>query len=384
MATKQGTATAEALKQYNTSTNSAWDFGTNWSNVGKEEFETFVNKFLFPKLNQTNVISTALGNRFDWLAKEVDFIGQFSEEYVILDSVPVSMNLGKSEMLMLQRNYPKMATKLYNAGQVKKQKFTLNNNDTRLNFSTLGDATNYALAVYRKALSNINVEEEREIKGMLVDYALNKTANKRPVTSEEDLFKKLFEAVLNIQNNSEKYNEASLASNGTIGRYTTVSRLDKLMILTTDAMKTYLLDTKLANTFQVAGLDLSKKIISFDDLGGTFKLTADVTVAQADVDLFRTFGDYQIAVGDILPEGSVITFDISGLASFSDKFVEIKPESNLFAYVFDIDKLRYKRSTKGMLKEPFINPEFDEVTHWLHYYSFKAMSPFYNSVLIGG
>lgn len=384
MATKQGTATAEALKQYNTSTNSAWDFGTNWSNVGKEEFETFVNKFLFPKLNQTNVISTALGNRFDWLAKEVDFIGQFSEEYVILDSVPVSMNLGKSEMLMLQRNYPKMATKLYNAGQVKKQKFTLNNNDTRLNFSTLGDATNYALAVYRKALSNINVEEEREIKGMLVDYALNKTMNKRPVTSEEDLFKKLFEAVLNIQNNSEKYNEASLASNGTIGRYTTVSRLDKLMILTTDAMKTYLLDTKLANTFQVAGLDLSKKIISFDDLGGTFKLTADVTVAQADVDLFRTFGDYQIAVGDILPEGSVITFDISGLASFADKFVEIKPESNLFAYVFDIDKLRYKRSTKGMLKEPFINPEFDEVTHWLHYYSFKAMSPFYNSVLIGG
>lgn len=384
MATKQGTATAEALKQYNTSTNSAWDFGTNWSNVGKEEFETFVNKFLFPKLNQTNVISTALGNRFDWLAKEVDFIGQFSEEYVILDSVPVSMNLAKSEMLMLQRHYPKMATKLYNAGQVKKQKFTLNNNDTRLNFSTLGDATNYALAVYRKALSNINVEEEREIKGMLVDYALNQTKNKRPVTSEEDLFKKLFEAVLNIQNNSEKYNEASLASNGAIGRYTTVSRLDKLMILTTDAMKTYLLDTKLANTFQVAGLDLSKKIISFDDLGGTFKLTADVTVEQADVDLFRTFGDYQIAVGDILPEGSVITFDISGLASFADKFVEIKPESNLFAYVFDIDKLRYKRSTKGMLKEPFINPEFDEVTHWLHYYSFKAMSPFYNSVLIGG
>lgn len=384
MATKQGTATAEALKQYNTSTNSAWDFGTNWSNVGKEEFETFVNKFLFPKLNQTNVISTALGNRFDWLAKEVDFIGQFSEEYVILDSVPVSMNLGKSEMLMLQRHYPKMATKLYNAGQVKKQKFTLNNNDTRLNFSTLGDATNYALAVYRKALSNINVEEEREIKGMLVDYALNQTANKRPVTSEEDLFKKLFEAVLNIQNNSEKYNEASQASNGAIGRYTTVSRLDKLMILTTDAMKTYLLDTKLANTFQVAGLDLSKKIISFDDLGGTFKLTADVTVTQADVDLFRTFGDYQIAVGDILPEGSVITFDISGLASFADKFVEIKPKSNLFAYVFDIDKLRYKRSTKGMLKEPFINPEFDEVTHWLHYYSFKAMSPFYNSVLIGG
>ena len=76
----------------------------------------------------------ALGNRFEWLAREEDFVGQYSEEYVILDTVPVTMNLSKQEELMLKRNYPQMATKLYGQGILKKTKFTLNNNDSRLNF----------------------------------------------------------------------------------------------------------------------------------------------------------------------------------------------------------------------------------------------------------
>ena len=63
---------------------------------------------------------------------------------------------------------------------------------------------------------------------------------------------------------------------------------------------------------------------------------------------------------------------------------EIKPDNDLFAYVFDINKLRYRRHTKGMLKQPFYNGEFDEITYWLHYYSFKSMSPFYNSILVTG
>ena len=32
----------------------------------------------------------------------------------------------------------------------------------------------------------------------------------------------------------------------------------------------------------------------------------------------------------------------------------------------------------------FENPEFGNVTHWLHYYSSKQVSPFYNSILIKG
>ena len=384
MANPTTLASMKALDQYNSDFSAQWDFGTNWSNVATD-FETFINKYLFPKLNETAVHNVALGNRFEWLAKEIDFIGQYSEEYVILDTLPVNMNLSKTEELMLKRNYPHMATKLYGQGVLKKTKFTLNNNDTRHNFLTLGDATKYALAVYKKRISDINVSEETEVKGTIIDYALNHVKDKRTVTSRDELFTEIFEGILNIQNNSTKYNEADTASGGTLGRYTTVSKLSDIAILTNDSMKTYLLDTKLANTFQVAGLDLSDRIISFDDLGGLWKTTADVTISEsATLEKFGYMGDYQVNAGDIVPEGSVLTFDVSDLTEFAGNVEEIKPNSDLFAYVFDINKLRYRRHTKGMLKQPFYNGEFDEITYWLHYYSFKSMSPFYNSILVTG
>lgn len=383
------TNVASALQSFNASHNKAWTMGENWTNVSTQ-FETFVNKYLFPKINETALINVDLGNRFDWLAKEVDFIGQYSEEYVILDSVPIAMNLTKSEELMLKRNYPKMATKLYGSGIIKKQKFTLNNNDVRLNFLTLGDAVSYALGVYKKRVSDINVAEESEIKAMLIDYALNHTKEKRNVTNDQ-LFTEVFNAVLNLQNNSSKYNEANTASGGQIGRYTTNTRLENIAILTNDRQKTILLDSKLAQMFNVAGLDLSNRIISFDDLGGVYKTTADVTISeQSTVDYFRTYNDYQITIGDVIPKGTVFTFDVAGMKEFSEseedvkpKVEEVKPKSDNFAFVFDINKLKYRRYTKDMLKTPFYNGEFDEVTYWIHYYSFKSVSPFYNSILLG-
>ena len=382
MANPTTLASISALEQYNHDYSKSWDFGTNWSNVSTD-FETFINKYLFPKLNETTLQNVALGNRFEWLAKEIDFISQYSEEYVILDTVPVNMNLSKNEELMLKRNYPQMATKLYGQGVLKKTKFTLNNNDVRHNFLTLGDATRYALGVYRKRISDINVSEEFEIKGTILDYALNHVKEKREVASRDELFTEVFEGILNIQNNSAKYNEANEASGGSIGRYTTVTALKDVIILTNDAMKTYLLESKLANTFHVAGLDLSDRIISFDDLGGLFKLTKDVTVNSDDtVDIFRSMGDYQVSKGDLIPEGSVLTFDVSELEEFTGNVEEVKPKSDLFAYIFDLNKLRYRRNTKGMLKPPFYNGEFDEITYWLHYYSFKSMSPFFNSILV--
>src|SRR5690625_6179540 len=140
---------------------------------------------------------------------------------------------------MLKRNYPQIATKLYSQGVLKKTKFTLNNNDVRHNFLTLADATAYALGVYKKRISDINVSEELEIKGTLLDYALNHVEEKRTVASLDELFTKAFESILNIQNNSSKYNEAHKASGGALGRYTTVSRLEDTVILTNDLVKTY-------------------------------------------------------------------------------------------------------------------------------------------------
>ncbi len=49
------------------------------------------------------------------------------------------------------------------------------------------------------------------------------------------------------------------------------------MIVTTDEVAC-LLDTKLANTFQAAGIDLSSRILSFDDFGGVYKTNKDIKV----------------------------------------------------------------------------------------------------------
>ena len=381
MADTLATAVQASLITHNGETGHAWTFGTNWTNQGKE-FERYVNKYLFPKLNETLIIESILGNRFNWLAKEVDFIGQYSEEYVILDSVPIELDLSKNAELMLKRNYPKMATKLYGQGILKKLKFTLNNNDTRLNFLTIGDAITYAVSVYRKKITDINVAEESEVKAMLVDYGINHVADKRTVTSMEELFEKLSEAILNLQNNSAKHNEASTASGGALGRFTTNSKLSDMIIITTDKVKRYLLNTFLANTFHAEGIDLSKIIISFDDLGGAYRTTSDITVTQPILNKLQLFGDYQVQVGDTIPKGYVFTYDISDV--ITSDIEEIKPKSDLFAMVLDARAIRYKRYTKGMLKQPFYNGEFDEVTYWIHYYSFKAISPFYNKVVIQG
>lgn len=383
MANKITQAVRSALITHNGETGHAWTFGTNWDNKGKE-FETFVNKYLFPKLNETLIIEAVLGNRFQWLAKEVDFVGQYSEEYVILDSVPIEMDLSKNAELMLKRNYPKMATKLYAQGILKKLKFTLNNNDARLNWLTIGDAITYAVAVYKKKITDINVAEEREMKAMIIDYALNQAKDKRTVTDIQGLFDELSEAILNLQNNSEKHNEANTASGGAIGRFTTVSKLDDLVIVTTDKVKRYLLNTVLAQNFHNEGIDLSSIIVSFDDLGGTYRTREDVTVTEAGVSLLQTYGDYQVQVGDVIPKGYVFTYDVSQNEDFTGKVTEIKPTSDLFAVVMDARAIRYKQFTKGMLKQPFYNGEFDEVTYWIHYYSFKAISPFYNKVVIQG
>lgn len=385
MPSKTAQALSESLKQWNTDKNLAWDLGTNYSNVGTQ-FETYVNKYLFPKLSETLNSNVDLGNRFNFLAKETPYISQLTEEYVVLDSVPIDLNLDREETLLLKRNYPKMATRLYGQGVHKKEKFTLNDNENRLNWLTLSDAIKYAVQVYQKRISDINVDEEREFKAMLVDYAMNHVQASSVKTKQgiEDFTNAIFESVLNLQNNSSAYNEASVASGGAIGRYTTQTPLKDMLIVTTDAVKAYLLDTKIANTFQVSGLDLTNHVISFDDLGGNYMTTAPVTLTQQDAEYMAGFGDYQARVGDVIQKDVVFTYDVSKAPSFKASVKELKPTDDYFAMILDIRGLYYKRNTQKLAPVPFYNGEFDEYTYFMHYYSFKAISPFYNKIVVKG
>lgn len=379
-------ATASALTDFNKETGQDWNFGTNWNSSLSPMFDTFVNKYLFPKIDETILVSTMLGNKFNWLAKEMDFITQFNEEYVIKDVIPVTLDLTKRSTLMLERNYPKMITKLYGNGVMKKVKFTLNNNDVRFNFSNLTDAISYAQGVYNNAISSINLEEEREMKAMLIDYAVNQIDDdkKQIVSNIDDLVTQVYRSFLYLQNNSDEFNEAYKASGGSIGRYTTVSDIEDLIIICSDNVKEHILNTKIANTYNIEGLDFTDKIISFKNLGGVYRLTSDVKITDIDtLNYLKAMGDYQIELNDTIPEGYVFTFDITKAKDFNGNFEEIKPlDNDLFAMIIDVNAIRYKRYTKNMLKAPFNNREFDEYTYWLHYYSIKNISPFPNKIVI--
>lgn len=385
-------AVSRAITGFNVDNGKKWSFGTNWD-ASNSDFETFTNKYLFPKLNETAIVNVALGNRFDWLAVETDFVGQYSEEYVILDTVPVELALDKSTTLMLERNYPKIATKLYGSGIVRKMKFTLNDNIARQQFATLGDAVSYAVNVYKKQISMINIAEEQEIKSMIMDYALNQVADKRE-TEATSYIDDLYTAMLNLQNNSPKHNEADKASGGSLSTFTTQSQLKDLLIVTTDRQKVKILNSFIAQTFNTAGLDLTDHIISFEDLGGSYKCKAKLTVAPG-----TTFHNYLLNAGMYDQKGQTITFNIGDViafpnfealfkkaygqsATFSAYFDELTAPDELFTVILDARALRYKRYTKNMLKQPFYNGEFDEVTYWIHYYSMKSISPFYNKVVL--
>lgn len=385
-------AVSRAITGFNVDNGKKWSFGTNWD-ASNSDFETFTNKYLFPKLNETAIVNVALGNRFDWLAVETDFVGQYSEEYVILDTVPVELSLDKSTTLMLERNYPKIATKLYGSGIVRKMKFTLNDNIARQQFATLGDAVSYAVNVYKKQISMINIAEEQEIKSMIMDYALNQVADKRD-TDADNYIDDLYTTMLNLQNNSPKHNEADKASGGSLSTFTTQSQLKDLLIVTTDRQKVKILNSFIAQTFNTAGLDLTDHIISFEDLGGSYKCKAKLTVAAG-----TTFHNYLVNAGMYDQKGQTITFNVGDViafpnfealfkkafstsATFSTYFDELTAPDELFTVILDARALRYKRYTKNMLKQPFYNGEFDEVTYWIHYYSMKSISPFYNKVVL--
>lgn len=384
-------AVSRAITGFNVDNGKKWSFGTNWDATGSD-FETFTNKYLFPKLNETAIVNVALGNRFDWLAVETDFVGQYSEEYVILDTVPTELALDKTTTLMLERNYPKIATKLYGSGIVRKMKFTLNDNIARQQFATLGDAVSYAVNVYKKQISMINVAEEQEIKSMIMDYAMNQVSDKR-YTDADNYIDDLYTAMLNLQNNSHKHNEADKASGGSLSTFTTQSQLKDLMIVTNDRQKVKILNSFIAQTFNTAGLDLTDHIISFEDLGGAYKVKARLTVTQDQfVTLLRQHGLYDFKKGDVFEIGQVVAIpNLEEMfkkaygtgTTFSTFFEEIKPtDDDLFTVILDARALRYKRYTKNMLKQPFYNGEFDEVTYWIHYYSMKSISPFYNKVVL--
>ena len=369
----------ESLDQFNLSKGKDYDFGTSWYKVSKD-FNDLVSNFLFPKMNESTLVVKPLGNRFDFLAVEDDNVAQLSEEYVILDSIPVNLDLNKERIQLLETNYPKVANMVYGSGKAKKVKFTLDDTFIRRNFATLKDGINFVLGVYAKKVSDINVNEEQEMKITLLTYALEVTKDKRSVADINAMIDETYVALLNLQNNSSSYNESSQI---VALPYTTQTDLKDILIITSDNIKYKILNTKIANTFNSAGLDISNHIMSFDNFNNMYRATKDIKVTAKELEVFQLMGDYQMSINDTIPKGSIFHFDESLLGEKLKTITDLEKiqVEREFVYILDINKIKYKRNTKDMLVKHF-NPEFKETNYWLHYYSKKNISPFYNNIFI--
>ena len=362
----------------------SFTFGTNWHGSLTQVTNNFVVHNLFPKLNSTTLHMDDLGNSFWGLAKEVDNIGELRESYTFMDSIPSVMDLTKNPSLMLENNFPRIASKLFGRGQIKKQKLTLNDNYQRMQFSTVGDAVIFNAGAFKNKINGINITEEKEMKAMLVQYANTMTSSRQNVDTLEELSEKLLQTIMDFQQNDTIFNDVHLASGGDTGQKTTVSNMQNIQILTTTAIKTKLLKSDLARAFHNEGIDITGRIMAFRDLGGTYELTENVTIAEGDtVANMKAFDQYRGAIGDLIAKGTIITYDLSKMKEFEGKYKEIKPEDDLFAYVFDNRIVDYQVVTKNMIKIPFNNGEFDTWTNWVHYLSTKSMKPYFNNSVIG-
>lgn len=359
--------------------------GMNWNSVGNEMFEKFLNNYLFPKLDETSLIEFIIPDRFDPWTIDSNLIAQFKEEYTYTDIVPTLVRLDDDEMLNLRRNYPAMRTKLYGAGNKYKYKFTLNDNENRLSWLTIDDAIKAFHGIYQNAINGFNMFNEQSKLALCVDYMLKHVKDTTKADSLDDLVHKTMLKLLNLQSRSTKHNEADHASGDVLTQKTSASNIKDIALITDDEVKLYILESVIANTFQISGLDITSQIMSFEDLGGAWELTESVTISEANtIAKFSAMGfwDKRNGVGMTIPKGSVLTFDVSQLAEFKDKAKELKPQSEHCVMGFDVNSFRFRRNTKNMLSRGLELQESEDYNHFIRMLVNNNISPFFNKFFI--
>lgn len=379
-------AVEASINQWNQTQGASWTKGTNWSNVGTD-FETFVHKNLFPKLTETIQNLPKIGNPFQFLARERNIVGQYREEFAILDKVPTGINLNTDGELLLNPEYPKIKTRLYQNGFRRKLKFTIDlSGDITQNFLSLEDGIDYVIGEYVSSLNSINITEMREMFGGIVDYLHNNITSyqRKTVTSLDEAVTATYNLISSMQIPTSGYNEGMTAAGPSVGRLTRKTPLERMMIICSVNARTFLLNTQIANSFQIAGLDITDHIMAFPtidetpDMDGVYKITKKVTLAtQTDVDFLKAMGMYNVRIGTVFNIGTVFTFDIKTLTDFKGNFEQIGLKDDNDILVIDTASIMYDQDTSNFVRT-FENPEIDGVSYYLKYTSTKNISPFTN------
>lgn len=382
------------LKQFNQENGTRIDLSHNFNSVGTK-LETYFNKNFFPILNGQSNITDLLVNKYQWRAKPLDNFGTLSQLQVFLDNVPSGINFEGDILEVLRPYFPYMATQIYEPARHKKIKFSLNDIAMRNNFYSVGDFCKWYHDLVKKRISDINVSEEIEINATLIHYANNITLNKEnqpykhqvaEVNSFEECFNAVSLALKNLDNNTYKYNDIHLTSGGKFAMYRTRTPIENVMIVTTDEVYNYFTNTHLPNTFNAQGIDFSKHVISFDDLGGAYEFTKEVTIKEEDtIRFFKEFGMYEINKGSKIYKGDILTIPLKefDIAELKGCYEEIVPKSPYFCMITDIRNLVYNQDTNDMVTGGK-NMENKHYTYWLHYSSRKMFLPFYNRKVITG
>lgn len=379
-------AVEASINQWNQTQGASWTKGTNWSSVGTD-FETFVHKNLFPKLTETIQNLPKIGNPFQFLARQRNIVGQYREEFAILDKVPTGINLNTDGELLLNPEYPKIKTRLYQNGFRRKLKFTIDlSGDITQNFLSLEDGIDYVIGEYVSSLNSINITEMREMFGGIVDYLHNNITSyqRKTVTSLDEAVTATYNLMSSMQIPTSGYNEGMTAAGPSVGRLTRKTPLDRMMIICSVNARTFLLNTQIANSFQIAGLDITDHIMAFPtidetpDMDGVYKITKKVTLAtQTDVDFLKAMGMYNVRIGTVFNIGTVFTFDIKTLTDFKGNFEQIGLKDDNDILVLDTASIMYDQDTSNFVRT-FENPEIDGVSYYLKYTSTKNFSPFTN------
>nr|DAK50478.1 MAG TPA: Major capsid protein [Caudoviricetes sp.] len=333
--------------------------GQNWSGLSEAMHGTFMFEYLLPKVGRTDLYQVKIQDRFIRYTKMLLNMAQFNEEYTMTDIVPTMLREDADVMTNFKTNFPKMRTKFYNEGQVYQYRYSINPKD-RLKFSSIGDCLRAQQAIYDNVISSFNMYNEDAKKAAIIDYAMRSVKDTTKVENADDLVQLILLKYLNLQSKSHHHNEADLAAGDANTRKTTVSNGEDLLIITTDEIKLFILNSVIANTFQVAGIDITNQISSFEDLGGNYELKEAVTITSDKTKTaFEAMGFMFDRPSVTFPKGSKFNWDITQLEEFEGKYREIKPQSKYWFAMYDVNAFRFE-----MNRENGIRIQDDSINGW--------------------
>lgn len=374
-----------SLKQFNTSYGRSYTLTTPWTPTVAFDFTNYLANNFFPALSETKFHRNQLGDAFRFVTTNDDNIGAYAQEYAFLDMIPQDLDSSKVTNIFVD-NYKKTMVNVIGSGTYRRMSFTVNPMYTRRVFSTLGEVLAYVVEQYTHCISMINLDEERRKLGTLVNYANTAITKEDQVIEAKDLndmVSKINLTMMNMQSQTDVYNEATQMLGATASRYTIKTDKSDLMILTTNKVKNYITNSLYPNTWDKEGIDISNMFMTFPKLGMAWKSTEEFQLTEEMIPQLRALGDDQSESGDLVLKDTMITIDPQKFApTLADKFTLIEPDTEDWALLIDAKAIKFSEFTDGMARPPFVNEGVQTSKYYLHYYTRKYISPFYNKAII--